>query len=735
MEWSNAHGNERMKRGQKIALGIVATLGLLIVVAIIVLATLDWNRAKPWVTATVGHALGRSLAIDGDLQLRWQHDTQSKGWRAWLPAPYVIVSRVTIGNKPWAKSPTFATFDRIEFDLAVLPLLAHTVSIPAMRLVVPEIHLERLADGRNNWTFAADAASASSAWKFDLGRIHLDRGQLTLADRVKALDVTAHVDTLKKSIAFDELVAQQEDLSHHEASARVGTSGARKFGEHAGKRAGSLRGRGAAAQEYIFGWTVEGTFHGKAVKGSGGIGGMLALKNTDQPFPLHADVQIGDTRVALIGTLIDPTDLDALDVRLWLSGASFAQLYEIFGLTLPESPPYVTEGHLVGRFTAHDKKLRYENFTARVGDSDLSGDFVYETRQPRPLLSGKIDSQSLQFRDLAPLIGASPGARKGADDVSKSVDKVLPVEPFRPERWQAMDADIVFTGDYVFRDSELPIHKVDTRIVMENGVLSLEPLRFNFAYGNVESSLRLDGRSAPIKATFDLSASGVQLKHVFPWAEPLQLKLGTANGTVNLTAIGDSVGALLGAANGEVKALLDSGSISKALIETAGLNLPNILVTKLFGDKQVQINCAAADLIASNGIYDARLLLVDTDVAQIVVTGNIDLGNEKLDLSVHPNSKGLRLLSLRSPIHVKGTFKEPDVGIDKGALLARAAGATALALLAAPAAALLPLTATNLGDSSNPCVPLLKQMQQAPVPARTPAPAPPPKKKKTPATA
>ena len=300
---------------------------------------------------------------------------------------------------------------------------------------------------------------------------------------------------------------------------------------------------------------------------------MLALKNADQPFPLHADVQIGDTRVALVGTLIDPTDLDALDVRLWLSGASLAQLYDIFGLTLPESPPYVTEGHLVGRFTAHDKKLRYENFTARVGDSDLSGDFVYETRQPRPLLSGKIDSQSLQFRDLAPLIGASPGARKGADDVSKAVDKVLPVEPFRPERWQAMDADVVFTGDHVFRDSELPIHKVDTRIVMENGVLSLKPLRFNFAYGNVDSTLRLDGRSAPIKATFDLSASGVQLKHVFPWAEPLQLKLGTANGTVNLTASGDSVGALLARPNGEVKALLDSGSISKALIETAGLNL------------------------------------------------------------------------------------------------------------------------------------------------------------------
>ena len=244
-----------MKRRYKIGLGIVATFALLIVIAIIFLATFDWNRAKPWVTATVGHALGRSLAIDGDLQLRWQRDPHLHGWRGWLPGPYLIASTVTIGNTSWAKSPAFATFDRIEFDLAVLPLLAHTVSIPAMRLVVPDIHLERVADGRNNWTFAAND-DAASAWKFDLGRIHLDRGQLTLADRVKALDVTAHVDALKKSIPFDELVAQQEDLSHREASARVGSNGARKFGEHAGKRAASLRGHGQSPQEYVFGWTA-----------------------------------------------------------------------------------------------------------------------------------------------------------------------------------------------------------------------------------------------------------------------------------------------------------------------------------------------------------------------------------------------------------------------------------------------------------------------------------------------
>jgi uncharacterized protein involved in outer membrane biogenesis len=75
----------------------------------------------------------------------------------------------------------------------------------------------------------------------------------------------------------------------------------------------------------------------------------------------------------------------------------------------------------------------------------------------------------------------------------------------------------------------------------------------------------------------------------------------------------------------------------------------------------------------------------------------------------------LRLLSLRSPIHVKGTFRNPDIGIDKGVLFARGAGAVGLAVLAAPAAALLPLTA-GLGKSDDDrCTPLLDSMKTTPM--------------------
>jgi hypothetical protein len=80
---------------------------------------------------------------------------------------------------------------------------------------------------------------------------------------------------------------------------------------------------------------------------------------------------------------------------------------------------------------------------------------------------------------------------------------------------------------------------------------------------------------------------------------------------------------------------------------------------------------------------------------------------------VHPHSKGVRVLSLHSPIDVKGPSARRRQR-RKGPLLARAAGAIGLAVVAAPAAALVPLTSTNLGAPDSRCEELLKVAQKTP---------------------
>ncbi len=739
-----------MRHSVKIILGVVGLLAVLFVVALVVVANYDWNRHKPWLTQTLSKALDRKVAIDGDLAVRWERNTTLRGVKSWFPGPRVMADKVSIGNPSWAKSPQFATVSRVEMDVSLWPLLAHTVSIPAIRFVDPDVHIERVSEKRNNWTFGTDEDTGKgSPWKFDFGRVEFAKGKVALLDRVKDIDVKINVDSLSQSIPFSELVAKQEAASQKEAAEKVGTAGAKKISDAKttapvsstpsketakkdddedeqddGKNPDGSKKALPTSKEtaqvsnepmhYAFVWTATGTVHGKPVKGDGRTGGVFALKHADRPFPLQGDVRFGDTRVAFVGTLTDPTSPDALDLRLWLSGQSLAQLYDVINVNLPESPPYATEGRLVGQLAPGKEKVRYEHFTARVGGSDIDGDLTYENKQPRPLLSGTIESKLLQFRDLAPLIGAKPPADDDNPAPSQPADKVLPEEPFKPERWKVMDADVRFTGDRVFRDSELPIHKMDARIRMDNAVLSLDPLKFRFAYGDVDGAIKMDGSDVPIKGSIKATAKEIQLKRLLKLDAPSQFDIGNANATVDLTSSGNSVGDLLGAANGEVKALIGGGHVSKVLMEEAALNVPNILIAKITGDKQIQINCAAANFEANAGTYYSRLFLIDTDAAQINIDGTVDLASEKLDLTVHPDTKGIRLFSLRSPIHVKGTFKKPDIGIDKGILFARGAGAIGLAVFAAPAAALLPLTAGLGKKDEDRCTPLLDAMKSAP---------------------
>jgi len=222
---------------------------------------------------------------------------------------------------------------------------------------------------------------------------------------------------------------------------------------------------------------------------------------------------------------------------------------------------------------------------------------------------------------------------------------------------------------------------------------------------------------------------GLKLKELFPTSESMQASLGEVNGSAALTGNGDSIAALLGNSNGEVKLYIDRGTISKFILEAAGLNIANVVVTKLFGDKQVALNCGAANFKVEQGVMQTQGFIVDTDAALINVDGDIALNDEKLALTMKPQSKGLRLLSLRAPLYVNGTFKKPDVSIDKGVLALRGGGAIALGAVAWPAG-LIPLVQTGTNESAsgpeadsglapdNGCVALLSEAKEKAVSVR-----------------
>ncbi|WP_330114538.1 AsmA family protein [Pseudomonas sp. JS3066] len=681
-----------MTRGLRILARTVLALALLLAALLVLVATFDWNRIKPALNQRVSAELGREFAIEGDLSVIWQREEGEGGWRALLPWPHFVAEKLHLGNPEWAKGGDFVTLERVEFRVAPLPLLWQQLSIPRIDLGSPKANVRRLSDGRNNWTFELpekpqDGQQQGSSWSLDIGTIGFDKGQVKVDDAQTGTRLDILIDPLGKPIPFSELLPAK-----------------------------GARPAATTAQDYAFGWQAKGSYKSQPLDGKGKAGGLLALQNADLPFPLQAEIRAGDTRIALLGTLTDPRELGALDLRLQLSGKSLAQLYPLTGVTLPETPAYSTDGRLVAQLQEPGgAKFHYQGFNGRIGGSDIHGDLTYVASQPRPKLSGTLTSEQLRFADLGPLIGADSRAGQQARGVTtrQPTDKVLPVEEFRTERWRAMDADVNFTGKRIQHSEKLPFTDLSTHVLLDDGLLSLAPLRFGVAGGDLDSTIRLDGRRMPLTGRAQIKARHFKLKALFPNVQAMRNSLGELNGTADLSGTGNSVAALLGTANGDVQMLVNDGTISRNLMEIAGLNMGNYLVGRLFGDEEVKINCAAADLGLKDGLMTPRLFVFDTENALVRIDGNANFRNERLDLSVNPDSKGVRVFSLRSPLYVRGTFKNPQAGVQTVPLVVRGAGMLALGVAVAPAAALLALVAPAAGGGEgNACQPLLQQMHK-----------------------
>lgn len=661
-----------MARGLKFAAGTVAAIIALIALMLVLASAFDWNRAKPWINDKIVSATGRTFAINGDLAFSWERpQEQQVGWRRFMPWPHIRAQDVQLGNAEWARTgPTMARIAQVDATLNPFALLTKTISIRTLVLDEGTLVLEKSKDDKNNWTLERKEEDSPSTWKFALHSLVIKQGNLRYVDPAKKADATARIDT--------------------DANGTVN-------------------------------FKLGGTFNDEAVSGGGKAGGLLTLMNKNVEYPVQAMLKVGETTIIANGLLTDPAHPSALDIELKILGASMADLFPLSGLVLPETPKFSTEGRVVGTFKTDDVRVRYEKFKGKVGESDIGGTLEYLHRKPRPLLRGEVASQHLRLADLRALVGTDEDINKKSEEAKIPPGKVLPVSPFKTDRWGKIDVQVRFSGKKIVRAETLPIDHLETNVKMDNGLLSLAPLNFDIAGGRLTTELSINGRGDPAKARMKISAQGIRLKELFPKVESMQASIGQINGDAELSATGNSFATLLASTNGEVKSLINQGSISKFILEAGGLNIASAVAAKLFGDHQVQLNCMAVDFQVTNGLMQTRTFLIDTSDATITADGNINFAKETLNLTVRPESKGIRLISLRSPLYIGGTFKNPDVGVEKGVLAAKAGAATVLGIAAAPAAALLALISPGPGEDS-PCVPLLKQAgkkPQAPPPGKS----------------
>ncbi|MBE7941386.1 MULTISPECIES: AsmA family protein [Ramlibacter] len=622
----------------KLVSRLLAGLALLVLLLALVLWLFPWDVLRGPVNRYVSEKTGRHFEVTRRLDVKLGRVTR------------VIMDGVRFANPDWAKDPQLVTADAAEVDVRLLPLLHRRIELPRIALVKPQLGLEMLPDGRRTWAFGGkDTGNPHNVPA--IGTLEVDQGRAHFLVPAHAADI-------------------QVDFA--------------------------LAGTGPLPLAF----QAQGRWEAARFDAQGRTASVLSLERQQQdtpmpPFPVQLQATAGQTRLTAQGQIASLSTLEGASLRFDLQGRNLADLYHLLGVVLPETPRFAVSGEV--RKAGEVWQARHVQ--GRLGVSDIGGDLDFDRSGKVPLLHGTLASRSLDFDDLAPLVGLPEQPRSagaGAGDSAKAEGKgkgkasartraardpnrkVMPDRPIDLARLKAMDADVRYVAQRISHVRALPLDRMSTHVVLRGGVLQLDPLEVGVAGGTIGGRVRIDGEHDPASVRLALDARSLQLARLFPGVKLTKESLGALQGDIDLQGRGNSVAQMLGSSNGKVGFVMGSGRISNLVMEIAGLDGGEILKFLATGDRQIPLRCAAASFDVTHGLMKSRALMLDTTDTIVYGDGSIDLGKESLDLVMRAYPKDMSLLAFRTPLKLTGTFAAPHPGVEAGPLAAKAGLALAL---------------------------------------------------------
>jgi uncharacterized protein involved in outer membrane biogenesis len=460
---------------------------------------------------------------------------------------------------------------------------------------------------------------------------------------------------------------------------------------------------------------------GKAV----GVKGMGRIRNT--PFRLTAQLLSPDATVNrglnrlklrawaannvvdVAGTLPSIADVENVPLQTRARGRDLSDLLWIIGVAIPQTRSYALHAQLV----KDGDTYRFTGLNGTFGDSDLRGRLTVINGE-RVRLESVLATRRLDIVDAAPFIGYNPdivaakGAVAAAAATGAAPQRILPNAALPVATMQRFDAALKWTIGIV-RSKNIPVSNIDLTLALDRGRLSLSPLTFAMARGNVASDIIFDTRSRPAADSYDIRLAPTPMGQLLAGYGVAEAgTTGMVRGRIKLEGRGDTIHDSLATASGRIVFVMPQGSFWTRNIQLSELDLGTFAYKMFQGrlKEPVSINCGLIGFTVRNGVAAADPILIDTRKNVIVGRGGFSFRTEAVDLTVRADGKKISLFSAQSPVALGGTFAKPSLNVISPALVGRAGAGLGLAVLATPLAGILAFV--DVGDAkSAACKPVL----------------------------
>jgi AsmA protein len=653
-----------MGRMLKLVAIIAGALVVLFVAVMLAVGFLfDPNDYKAQIAAAVADATGRTLTLDGDLELEL------------FPRIRIAIGAAALSNAPGFGDTPFAQIESARLQVALLPLLSRRIQIGQASLEGLRLNLARSANGTNNWqdlggTSAEPAADAPADDTAGGAAIDLGVGSIEIADaQVSWSDASTNgrwvltgFDMEASDFDLGESFPLAIDFNLAGAEVEIAV-------------ASTMRATLALADNAYRLDGLEVTIDGRGDGWPGGEGRAVVRFDS---FAADLDAEtlaLENLRLEILGLVVSGTlSGRQLLSNLALSGAidiaefNPLELIDLFGLQIETADSSVFRRASASADFVYDaSQTGMRNMRFALDDSQLQGSIGLQGEQLRFDLD--VDSINID-RYLPPATETANGDEGSIDEVD------LPIEALRTFNASGN----LSLGETKFMN--LTLTNAEFGLSAANGRVRLTPSASLYG-GTIGGTIGIDAQGGSARFSLVQELSNVDLFGLGrDYLETEDLS-GTGNVSLNLTADGSNLGVMRRGLDGRASFALRDGAWEGLDAWYELRRARAVLDRTPTPEREGEPRTTFSNVSASGVVEDAVLTTNDFNATlpfmAVNGTGTVNLLTDDIAFEMtaalvdgpvlQSDPAMARMAGSRLPLTVGGTLAAPSIRPDFGAVV------------------------------------------------------------------